>query len=177
MYPCLLALLLSLLFQTNGLTQIDSIPLEKSIELKFEAKYAEYPFPKKSLIVKVYLKNITENKIYILANSCYRLEQFFQIKNKHLITTPGLSCTFSYPIVETLLPGEPLEFRTYLFSRNGMPQEVIDIGLELIKVPEKKVQESSPSLCLYDEIDYEKFVFWKKIECYSFSIKIPFLRI
>lgn len=176
MYPPLIVLLLSLFLQTNGLAQKDSILLENSIQLKLEAKHSENPFLRGALVLKVYLKNTTQNKIHILTNSCYGLERFFKIKNEDVILDSGISCTISYPEVQTLLPGEPIEFEVYLYFMNELPEEEIEIGLELVEIPEEAA-EKNLSLYFYEEKKFEKFVFWKKIKGYSFSIKLPFLRI
>lgn len=176
MYPPLIVLLLSLFLQTNGLAQRDSILLENSIQLKFETKHSENPFLRGALVLKVYLKNTTQNKIHILTNSCYGLERFFKIKNEDVILDSGIYCTIGYPEVQTFLPGEPIEFEVYLYFMDELPQEAIEIGLELVKIPEEAAEKNF-SLYFYEKKEFEKFVFWKKIKGYSFSIKLPFLRI
>jgi hypothetical protein len=177
MYPkTLFILLLLFVFQTDVFAQKDPVLLENSIELRFEAKESEYPSLNKSLVLNVYLENTTEDTIYLLTMSCYGLKRFFCFKMEHIMNDPGISCTFNMLDVETLLPKASIEFQTYLYFENEIPKETIDVGFELTKIPKKEAQEKDILFLLYEKIPLEKFVFWKKIEGYSFRINMPLLR-
>lgn len=79
--------------------------------------------------------------------------------------------------VEALLPKASIEVQSYLYFENGIPEEAIDVGFELTIIPKKEAQEKDILLLLYEKIAVEKFVFWKKIEGYSFCVNMPLLRI
>lgn len=171
-----LILLLSLLFKPNAEAQKDTILLKDAIELRFEATQSDFPFSGESLALNVYLENRTEDTIYLLAMSCYDLKHFFDFKNENIWNDSGIACTFNSITTKTLLPKELIEFQTYLYFEGGLPQEAVDIGLELTKIPKKEAKEKEVLFLLYEEIPLEKFVFWRKIKNYSLDIVLPFLR-
>lgn len=84
---------LILVFQTVLFAQKNPVLLENAIELRFEAKESEYTSPKKSLTLKVYLENTTEDTIYLLTMTCYGLKHFFRFKKEHIMNDPGIACT------------------------------------------------------------------------------------
>jgi hypothetical protein len=175
---CLFTLLFSLLFHINGIAQEDTVLLENAIEVKFELSGTQQPSFQKYLVLKVHLKNTTEDSLHLLSNSCYGLGRFFKCKNENIFINSGISCSFSTPEIQKLLPKESIEFEMYLYLRNGVPQKGIDIGLEIVKISKEKLNESEDSLYLYDEDKHiEKFVFWKTVEDYSFRLNIPLLKI
>lgn len=176
MYSIFLSLLFSLLFSINGQAQKDTILLKDAIELRFEATQSDFPFFGESLALKVYLENRTEDTIYLLTMSCYGFKHFFDFKNENIWNDSGISCTFNSITTKTLLPKELIEFQTYLYFEGGLPQEAVDIGLELTKIPKKEAKEMEVLFPVYEEIPLEKFVFWKRIKNYSLDIVLPFLR-
>ena len=174
----LFTLWLSLVFQIHAIAQEAAVLLENAIEVKFELRDFEYLFLHETLIVKVHLKNITQDSIYILSNSCNGLERFFKCEDENTFILSRRCCTFNSPIVQTLLPKTSIEFELCLYLKDGIPQKEMNLGLEIVKIPKEKLPKHAYLYGLYEgQKDFENFVFWKKLEEYSFCIKIPLLRI
>lgn len=173
----LLALGMTIYLVMDGFAQVENMSLKDSLGVELKASFNQAHLSRVYMILSVNLKNLGKQQIYLLKNSCYDFEQFFEFSPIDIIIKPKRVCTFSYLTTQSLAPKESFQFEVELWMLKGFPKKELEIGFELVVVPERYAEEHISLLSDEEQDKFETFTFWKKIERCSFRIDIPPLRI